>query len=58
MSDDFDLVVIGSGPAGEKGAAQAAYHGKTVAIVEQAPAPGGIAVSTAGPRPQSPMHGR
>jgi NAD(P) transhydrogenase len=48
MSDDFDLVVIGSGPAGEKGAAQAAYHGKTVAIVEQAPAPGGIAVSTAG----------
>ena len=48
MSDDFDLVVIGSGPAGEKGAAQAAYFNKSVAIVEQAPTPGGIAVSTAG----------
>jgi NAD(P) transhydrogenase len=48
MTDSFDLVVIGSGPAGEKGAAQAAYYDKTVAIVEQAPTPGGIAVSTAG----------
>ena len=26
--DRFDLVVIGCGPAGEKGAAQAAYFGK------------------------------
>jgi NAD(P) transhydrogenase len=48
MSDSFDLVVIGSGPAGEKGAAQAAYYNKAVAIVEQAPTPGGIAVSSAG----------
>ncbi len=48
MRDDFDLVVIGSGPAGEKGAAQAAYYEKSVAIVEQAPTPGGIAVSSAG----------
>jgi NAD(P) transhydrogenase len=48
MADAFDLVVIGSGPAGEKGAAQAAYYNKTVAIVEQAPRPGGIAVSSAG----------
>src|SRR5262245_11506789 len=48
MSDSFDLVVIGSGPAGEKGAAQAAYFNKTVAIVEQAPTPGGVAVSSAG----------
>jgi NAD(P) transhydrogenase len=31
----YDLVVIGSGPAGEKGAAQAAYFGKKVALVEQ-----------------------
>jgi NAD(P) transhydrogenase len=30
----YDLVVIGSGPAGEKGAAQAAYFGKSVAVVE------------------------
>ena len=32
---NFDLVVIGSGPAGEKGAAQAAYFGKNVALVEK-----------------------
>ena len=31
--DEYDLVVIGSGPAGEKGAAQASYFGKKVAIV-------------------------
>ncbi len=42
----FDLVVIGAGPAGEKGAAQAAYFGKRVAIVEAEPAPGGAAVHT------------
>src|SRR5512135_2334548 len=42
----FDMVVIGSGPAGEKGAAQAAYFGKRVAIVEQAPSPGGASVHT------------
>ncbi|TMA56289.1 MAG: Si-specific NAD(P)(+) transhydrogenase [Deltaproteobacteria bacterium] len=42
----FDLVVIGSGPAGEKGAAQAAYFGKRVALVERAPEPGGAAVHT------------
>jgi NAD(P) transhydrogenase len=42
----FDLVVIGSGPAGEKGAAQAAYFGKKVALVEKAPALGGASVHT------------
>jgi NAD(P) transhydrogenase len=31
---DYDLIVIGTGPAGEKGAAQAAYFGKRVAIIE------------------------
>ena len=31
----YDLVVIGSGPAGEKGAAQAAYFGKKVAVIER-----------------------
>ena len=44
----YDLVVIGSGPAGEKAATQAAYFGKRVAIVERKPTPGGIAVSDAG----------
>ena len=41
------MVVIGSGPAGEKAAAQAAYFGKRVAVVERSPAPGGAAVSNA-----------
>lgn len=34
-SFDYDLVVIGSGPAGQKSAVQAAKSGKRVAIVEQ-----------------------
>ncbi len=42
----FDLVVIGSGPAGEKGAAQAAYFGKSVALVEREPHYGGAAANT------------
>jgi NAD(P) transhydrogenase len=46
MSDHFDLVVIGAGPAGEKGAAQAAYFGKRVCVIERAPKPGGAAVNT------------
>ena len=45
--DWFDMVVIGSGPAGEKAAAQAAYFGKRVAVVERSPTPGGAAVSNA-----------
>src|SRR6185436_5860076 len=45
-TDFFDLVVIGTGPAGEKGAAQAAYYGKRVAIVERAPYVGGAAINT------------
>lgn len=43
-AEHFDLVVIGAGPAGEKGAAQAAYFGKRVLVVERAPKPGGAAV--------------
>src|SRR5262249_39647150 len=45
-SDRFDLVVLGSGPAGEKGAAQAAYFGKKVAVVERMSEPGGVSVHT------------
>ena len=48
MPDHFDLLVIGAGPAGEKGAAQAAYFGKTVCLVERAPKPGGNSVNTGG----------
>ena len=46
MRDHFDLCVIGGGPAGEKGAAQAAYFGKSVCLVERAPRAGGAAVHT------------
>ncbi|HVA72879.1 MAG TPA: Si-specific NAD(P)(+) transhydrogenase [Candidatus Limnocylindrales bacterium] len=42
----FDLVVIGSGPAGEKGAAQAAYFGKRVALIEREAAVGGACINT------------
>jgi NAD(P) transhydrogenase len=42
----YDLVVIGSGPAGEKGAAQAAYFGKKVALVEKQPELGGACANT------------
>jgi NAD(P) transhydrogenase len=42
----YDLIVIGSGPAGEKGAAQAAYFGKRVALVEREPVVGGACVNT------------
>ena len=44
----YDLVVLGAGPAGEKGAARAAYFGKRVAVVDPSPRPGGTAVSTGG----------
>ena len=42
----YNLIVIGSGPAGEKGAAQAAYFGKRVALIEREPVPGGACVNT------------
>ena len=43
---EYDLIVIGSGPAGEKGAAQAAYFGRRVALVERAPHLGGAGINT------------
>src|SRR6266568_4558051 len=46
LSERYDLVVIGSGPAGEKGAAQAAYFGKRVAVVERAEHLGGTGINT------------
>jgi NAD(P) transhydrogenase len=47
-ADRFDLVVIGSGPAGEKGANQAAYFGHRVAVVERRSQPGGAAIAVSG----------
>jgi len=45
-AEKFDLVVIGCGPAGEKGGAQAAYFGKKVAVIERAAAVGGSCINT------------
>ncbi len=45
-ANHYDLVVLGAGPAGEKGAAQAAYFGKRVLVVERELEPGGAAVHT------------
>lgn len=44
----YDLVVIGSGPAGEKAAAHAAYFGRRVAVVERVPWVGGVVVRDGG----------
>ncbi|MFN8156874.1 MAG: Si-specific NAD(P)(+) transhydrogenase [Candidatus Nanopelagicales bacterium] len=46
--DEYDLVVIGSGPAGEKGATQAAYYGHRVAVVERRAGAGGSAIAVSG----------
>ncbi|HUK52242.1 MAG TPA: Si-specific NAD(P)(+) transhydrogenase [Candidatus Binatia bacterium] len=46
QAEKFDLVVMGCGPAGEKGAAQAAYFGKKVAVIERAAQVGGAGINT------------
>jgi NAD(P) transhydrogenase len=42
----YDVVVIGSGPAGESGAIQAALLGKKVALIEKEAVPGGACANT------------
>ncbi len=44
--EHYDLIVIGSGPAGEKGAEQAARFGKRVALVERDEHLGGAGINT------------
>jgi NAD(P) transhydrogenase len=47
MSDfDYDLLVIGSGPAGQRAAIQGAKLGKRVAIVERKAVVGGVCINT------------
>jgi len=46
MSYDFDLVVIGSGPAGQKAAIQAAKLGRRVAVIERRHMVGGVCTNT------------
>jgi NAD(P) transhydrogenase len=43
---DYDLAVIGSGPAGQKGAIAAAKLGKKVAIVDRKEMVGGVCIHT------------
>jgi NAD(P) transhydrogenase len=43
---EYDLVVIGSGPAGQKGAIAAAKAGKRVAIIDRTVMIGGVSVHT------------
>ena len=45
-STHYDLIVIGSGPGGEKGGAQAAFFGKNVALIEKEAGYGGAATNT------------
>jgi NAD(P) transhydrogenase len=48
MVERYDLIVIGSGPAGEKAAVHAAYFDKRVALVERHDLTGGVAVTQVG----------
>lgn len=44
MRDDYDLAIIGAGPAGEKAAIKAAWHGKRVVVVDRDAAAGSACV--------------
>lgn len=46
MTHDYDFLVIGSGPAGQKAAIQAAKVGRRVALVERHRHLGGVSVNT------------
>ena len=46
MTEKYDLIVVGAGPAGETGAAKAAQYGKRVALVEREPYLGGAGINT------------
>ncbi|TYZ57008.1 hypothetical protein PybrP1_003787 [[Pythium] brassicae (nom. inval.)] len=45
-SEHFDLVVIGSGPAGQKCAIDHAKHGKSVAVIDKRDMLGGVCIHT------------
>lgn len=46
MSFDYDLLVLGSGPAGQRAAVQAAKLGKRVGIIERSRMVGGVCLHT------------
>jgi NAD(P) transhydrogenase len=43
---DYDLICVGSGPAGQRGAVQAAKLGKRVAVIEKQRCVGGVCIET------------
>ena len=43
---DYELLVIGSGPAGQKAAIQAAKLGRRVALIERESTLGGVSANT------------
>ena len=45
MPHHFDLIVIGSGPAGQKGAINAAKIGRHVALIERRDVLGGVCIN-------------
>src|ERR1051326_8516763 len=46
MADRFDMIVLGSGPAGQRAAIQASKSGKRVAVVERREVVGGTCINT------------
>src|ERR1700756_283534 len=42
----YDLIVIGSGPGGQRAAIQAAKSGKRVAVIEKRASVGGVCINT------------
>src|SRR5690348_1775556 len=42
----FDMIVIGTGPAGQRAAIQAAKSGKRVAVIERRECVGGVCINT------------
>ena len=46
VAEKYDLVVIGSGPAGQKAAIYASKHGKKAAIIDAGHMFGGVCVNT------------
>lgn len=46
MADQYDLLVVGSGPGGQKAAIAAAKLGKQVGLIERKPSLGGVSLQT------------
>ena len=44
--EKFDMIVLGTGPAGQRAAIQAAKAGKKVAVVERREVVGGVCINT------------